>query len=448
VELIILLAALAALAWAILRSPAASFVQVYVPVLLLAPMTYQLKLRQLPELTFDRAAVLGVTVMALLVEPLQWKVTVLDPLILLFVAGTVTSEFLNNGWTPAQSLLFYMICTVVLPYILAKHFLADRARAASFGRVLVLTLAAVALVSVVEFRLGINIFRHGWGLLFPGQADPFIFVQYRWGYGRVAGPFEHAIFCGMAMGTGLVLQIWLRDVEAWKSTIFRNITWILTGALAAGLLMTISRGPWLATAIGLAIASIPRIMSDWKRGLQWMLLLTLLGALVYAAGLARYTDPGQPQSALAEDQISVAYRAELYDHYRPLLEAKPWVGYGTITWPKAHGMRSVDNAYLQLALSYGLAGLAPFVVLLLLGGCRLLAAALAGRPLLWALLGVEALFVVNMFSVFLGNQLWPLLFVVFGWSEAAILAARASAVAAARVAVRASPTPRAPVPVT
>jgi hypothetical protein len=119
-------------------------------------MTYQLKLRQLPELTFDRAAVLGVAAVALLVEPLRWKPTILDPLILLFVAGTVTSEFLNNGWTPAQSLLFYMVCTVVLPYVLAKHFLSDQPRALSFGRVLVLVLAGIAVISVVEFRLGIN----------------------------------------------------------------------------------------------------------------------------------------------------------------------------------------------------------------------------------------------------------------------------------------------------
>jgi O-antigen ligase len=225
---------------------------------------------------------------------------------------------------------------------------------------------------------------------------------------------------------------------------FRDRTWILAGALAAGLLMTISRGPWLAAAIGLALATVPRMMSDWKRGLQWVLLLVLVGGLAWA-GLTRYSDPHQPLSALAEDQISVAYRAELYDHYRPFLEARPWVGYGTITWPRVYGMRSVDNAYLQLALSYGLAGLVPFVLMLLLVGGRLLVAALAGKPLLWALLGVEALFVVNMLSVFLGNQLWPLLFVVLGWSEGAIQPAVS---VPAKVRIAADSTPRVPVPVT
>jgi hypothetical protein len=83
-------------------------------------------------------------------------------------------------------------------------------------------------------------------------------------------------------------------------------------------------------------------------------------------------------------------------------------------------------------------------MLLLVGG-RLLVAALAGKPLLWALLGVEALFVVNMLSVFLGNQLWPLLFVVLGWSEGAIQAAVS---VPAKVRIAADSTPRVPVPVT
>jgi hypothetical protein len=423
VETIILIAALAAIGWSALRGPAAGFAQVYLPALLLAPTSYALKLNQLPELTFDRAAALGVALVALITQPLTWRLTVLDFALACFVAGSVASEYLNTGYTPAQSLLFSMICTVILPYALAKRFLGDPQRAGPFARVMLLLLAVIAVISVLEFRLGLNIFRNGWGLLFPGQADKYIFVQYRWGYGRIAGPFEHAIFCGMAMGIGTIVQSWMSSTGNWRDHLWVRRSWWITLILLCGLLMTMSRGPWLAAAIGLALASVPRMLRDWRLTLRWIAMLGVLTVVVYVIGF-RYSSE-KPLATAAEDHLSVSYRANLYAQYKPIIEARMLWGYGTITWPKAHGMRSVDNEYLQMALSYGMAGLVPFALLLALSAIRLLRLGItqgSADPTPWMLLGVVACFAVNLLSVFLGNQLWPLLFLLLGWGEAVLCA--------------------------
>lgn len=422
-ETIILIAALAAIGWAALRGPAAAFTHVYLPALLLAPTSYALKLNQLPELTFDRAAALGVALVALITQPLTWRLSVLDFVLACFVTGSVASEYLNNGYTPAQSLLFFMICTVILPYTLAKRFLGDPQRAGQFARALLLLLALIAVISVVEFRLGVNIFRHGWGMLFPGQADKYIFVQYRWGYGRIAGPFEHAIFCGMAMGVGTIVQSWMSSTGNWRDHPWVRRSWWITLILLCGLLMTMSRGPWFSAAIGLTLATVPRMLKDWRLTLRWIAMLGVLTVIVYGIGF-RYSSE-KPLATAAEDHLSVSYRANLYAHYEPIIQARMLWGYGTITWPKAPGMRSVDNEYLQMALSYGMAGLVPFALLLALSAIRLLRLGItqgSADPTPWMLLGVVTCFAVNLLSVFLGNQLWPLLFVLLGWGEAVLCA--------------------------
>lgn len=439
-EFVIVIPALIAFVWAFLRSPGHALTDIYVPVLCLAPLTYQLTIQQLPELTFDRAAILMVTLASVLLGGIGWRFSLVDLGVLLYVGALCASELINNGLAQAQSLLFFLLATAVLPYVLAKRYLGEPDFQFRFARVLVLLLAFIAVVSLFEFRLGLNFFRTVTGAMFPGQADPRIFVQYRLGYGRIAGPFEHAIFCGMAMGIGLILQSWLAASGGWGNRLrfipVRRLRhpWIITAVLCAGLLMTMSRGPVLAAALGLAIAAIPSMRRHPKLILRWGLIV--LVCVIVAYGLAiRFTSVNPNEFARSEHELSVAYRANLFSQYERVLNERPVWGYGTITWPKSPNMRSVDNGYLQMALSYGLAGLIPFVLLLTGLAARLILsirrAAEIDSSSAYAALGILLFYAVNLMAVFLGNQLLPLLFLTFGWGEAMVLAARKPALSPA-----------------
>lgn len=421
-DAIILIPGLLALCWCLAFSPWRAFLDVYVPVLLLAPVAYQFRLQGLPDLTLDKSAILPVLLWWLAGRRQGWRWSSMDALVAAYVAGTMTAEYWNNGGDMVRTLLVHSTCTVVAPYVLAKNYLAGAQAGREFAKRFVWLLAIVSVVSVVEFRLGLNLFRAGYGAFFPGQTDPNVFVQYRWGFGRVAGPFEHAIFAGLILGIGLILHGWLAGSGLWE----RSFRWfglrkahVITAALLLGLAMTLSRGPWVAAMCGLTVTLAG--MSSRKRAVLVLCCLVLLAAAgwwMYASAFR--SAPGKPVWDLAEDSLSIAYRADLVGRYEEIVKARPWLGYGTITWPRVQGMRSIDNAFLQLTLSYGLMGSVPFLLMIVLAAARLVRSLGAGGEaagVRWALLGVLVAYSLNLTSVYLGNQAAPLFFLFIGWIE-------------------------------
>ena len=438
--LIVFIPGLVSIAWCLVYSARRAFLDVYLPVMLLIPMTYTYKIQGLPEFSFARAAILPVAVFFILQRGKAWRFGWMDLVVCLYVCGITIAEHVNNGWQPAQNVLFGAVCENLLPYALAKGFFSQQEGfARQFARRMIVILFAVAMISVVEFRLGFNVFRFIWARFFP-NAEPNIFVQYRWGFARIAGSFEHAIFAGLIFGIALLLHLWLESSGAWEAG-FRYLPkgyvskpLVLKAGLVLGLAMTISRGPWLALFCGLLAVQIAR------RGRMGMRFLAVTGALAIGFG-ALYIAANhskQDENDSREDRRSMAYRANLFERYEPALMKHLVEGYGTITWPKADDMPSVDNAYLHQALCYGLLGLCPLALMLLLACGRLIFtedrddAERHAHTLRFALMGVLVCFVLNFSTVYMGNQSVPLLFFFTGAIEGHLLKPRlASRVVAA-----------------
>jgi len=449
-ELIILLPAVAC--WVELaRGPIRrALLNVYLPALFLLPQYYFVRFPHLPPLTFAEAAVLPLGAALWVKEIRRWRWEWMDLWVVLFAASAGWSEGLSTvladgTWRNAFStegpplathlgngglMFFQCLCAMVLPYMLGKLLIEQHgadghpARKRLVRRMAVL-LAVVAGVSVVDFLTGRSLWQRVGHRLFPDQLVDWP-VQMRWGFGRIAGPYAHAILAGMMFLAGLIYTLWLRRfAPRWGTRrIFGGLALTLRGlvlwAIVAGLLMTQSRGPWVGVGLALILALLMRKFSLGKAALIFAMVLVVLSAAAYIYG-KQYTATDL-NHARSEAQRNAVYRRMLIQAYMPLIRQRPVFGWGITTLPVMNGQKSVDNQYLLIAAAQGLTGLALFLAILAGSGVRLFR--LAQRPLaeedralVFAHLTVLLGLMTSLTTVYLGEQAVPLLFLIVGWIQ-------------------------------
>jgi len=447
-DLIILLPALAC--WvALARWPIRKvLLNVYLPAALLLPQYYTIRFPHLPPLTFADAAVLPLGAALAVKEIRNWRFAWMDVWVLLFALSFGLSEGLstvlaNGTWRQLFSTdgaplntnignggeeLFACICTIVLPYMLGKLLIEQQADDGQAARKRVVRriaqlLAVVAGISVFDFVRRRSLWQIAGRHLFPDQAVEWP-VQVRWGFGRIAGPYAHAIIAGMIFLTGLIYCLWLwRFAPYWgRRRIIAGVPMtmrgLIPGAIVAGLLMTQSRGPWVGVGLALVLAVLMRVFPLGRAALIFVVFLGLFTAGAYYYG-KRYTDVDLDH-ARTEAQRDVVYRRLLVRTYMPLVRARKAFGWGYTTLPIQNGQKSIDNQYLLVAVAQGLTGLGLF--LLILGGTAVRLFRLALRPLgvedralVFAHITVLLGLVTALTTVYLGEQAVLLFFLIVGW---------------------------------
>ncbi len=334
---IILIPALAC--WAVLAMGSArkALLWVYLPALLLLPQYYVLRLPHLPPIGFADAAILPLGIALVFKGARHWRWAWMDLWVLLFavcagLSEALSAELANGDWTQLLSpnlavsqrlstniadggLMFVAgVLTIVLPYMAGKLLIEqeDRAMRKQFVARMVQLLAVVAGLSIYDFLTG----RSLWQKL----ATPFLGAnqtevwepQMRWGFGRIAGPYGHAILAGMIFLIGLVYCLWLRSADRnWGSRrLIHGLPFTLRGlaltAIVAGLLMTQSRGPWIGVALALIFALLTRYLPVAKA----VIVFTAF-CVVFAAGALyftrQYTEKAISQAS-TEEQRNAIYR--------------------------------------------------------------------------------------------------------------------------------------------
>jgi O-antigen ligase len=327
-------------------------------------------------------------------------------------------------------MLFAELTSVVVPYMLGKLLIEqggvddEPARIPLIRRIVVL-LAIVSGISVIDFFSGKSSWQTVFIKLFDGAASNWP-QQMRWGFGRIAGPFGHAILAGTILLMGLIYCIWLRSYAPdWGTRrvigglplTFRGLVmWALVG----GLVMTQSRGPWVGAGLALMLALLMQRFSTWKAAILFGLFAAVFSGAAYIYG-RQYTDVQRSQ-AVDDEQRNAIYRRELLDSYEPIVKERKAFGWGITTYPSMNGQTSIDNEYLMLAVTQGLVGLGLFVAIGAGSMLRLLK--LATRPMamkdralivahMAALVGV----MTTITTVFLGEQAIILFFLVVGWGQ-------------------------------
>jgi hypothetical protein len=446
-ELIILLPAVAC--WvALARGPIRrALLNVYLPVVLLLPQYYSIRFPHLPPLTFADAAVLPLGAALWVKEIRRWRFEWMDVFVLLLVVSAALSEGLSAAladgtWKQLLAVnnrpvegnlangglqLFQGLCTMVLPYMLGKLLIEQGAeghpaRKRVVRRIAVL-LAVVAGIGVFDFLSGKSIWQRVGRHLFPDQLVGWP-VQTRWGFGRAAGPYAHAILAGMIFMMGLIYFLWLRKfAPTWGTRkIFHGLPLTLRGlvlwAIVGGLLMTQSRGPWIGVGLALVFALLVRKLPLGRATLAFVLFLAAFSTVAYYYG-KRYTDV-DINHARSEEQRNAVYRRELLQTFIPIIKERAAFGWGITTLPTLNGQRSIDNEYLLLAATQGFVGLGLFLAIMLGSTVRLYGLArqnlgAEGRALVFAHLTVLMGMMTALTTVYLGEQALLLLFLLVGW---------------------------------
>ncbi|CAB3746236.1 MULTISPECIES: O-antigen ligase family protein [Burkholderia] len=454
--LIVFTALIAAFVVAVRRTPGAALVGVYLPVLLLIPSTFHATVSTTPN--FNQLAIVAIACVALPRSLRNWRPSVADLAIAALVAAVACSEYQNAGYKEAQNLTFVMLTSAALPYFVARRVIPGERLHVAVARRIVGLLACVTIVNVWEFRFGVNLFHAIPGLFFPGQGLGWV-TTFRYGVARTAGPFSHAILAGVGLVIGFRLQRWLELGGHWEPRFRRwpglriGKARLITLILAAGVLMTLARGPWLGAAAGALLAAIGRAKQP-KQVLAWVGMLLVAGGAAVWIGLNAYLDV-KPGQAMTLSQESAMYRKELFDRYLSIAMDHAALGWGRNTWPKVPGMPSIDNYYLLLSLMHGLVGTGLLAFVIVWMSARLLRFGLADvsraahgagagarvppNSLAFTFLGILIAVAISLGTVYLGEAAMPLFFFIVGWAEGYLQAPDTVAVRPSQPA--AGPTP-------
>lgn len=440
----------AAMAWGSMRK---AVLNVYIPCLLLLPDYYIIRLPHLPAITFADAAILPIGFALLLTEIRRWRFAWIDLWVFLYAFSVVPSqglstELANGNWVDffTADLTFYRTLSMhladsgmmffarlveqVLPYMVGK-LLIERAEgeALPIRRALVarisIALAVVGYISIGDFLRGGSTWQKIGGRIFPGQFVDWP-SQMRWGFGRIAGPYGHAILAGMIFLVGMVLCLWLRHADpAWgRSRIVASLPVngrnLAIFGIVLGLIMTQSRGPWLGMMLALGFALLTRVLSTGKAVAVFLVLVTCASLVLYRVG-NKYTSVEMEQAG-SDEQRTAVYRRELIVHYAPIVAERKIFGWGITTYPVVPGQRSIDNQYLLLAVTQGFFGLGMFLLIAAGNSLRLLV--LINQPLAdedrlfaFALLAILIGLLTTLSTVFLGEQVVSVYFLLTGWIQ-------------------------------
>jgi hypothetical protein len=408
------------------HSPAAAFLDVYLPVLLILPEYYRFIAPGLPDPGFGHAAILPIAA-AYMLRGGRWQWSFTDVLVFGFCFSVAWSEYLNAGYKEAQNLIFDVLCWMLLPYVLAKGLIEPEGMRRIFARRFVFLLFCISVISVYEFRFGTTPFRQLLDPFFPGQGEEWV-TTFRYGFARIAGPYGHAILAGMILIVGYRVQRWLEWSEAWEPS-FRGLSLplskarIMTLGLLAGVIMTLVRGPWLAGIIAGAVAFVGKTKNP-KSALRLGIIAAILTGVPAGIAFNSYVSVGRA-GAKTVSQETAAYRKELIDKYVDIAVQRSVWGWGRNTWPKVAGMPSIDNNYLLLALMHGVIALGSFTLLLVYLPVRLLLRGVRegrqqppGSSLAFTLASIYFVIGISAATVYMSNQVYAVVFIISGWADA------------------------------
>jgi hypothetical protein len=421
---IIAVPGLLALIVCIRRGPEHAFLDIFLPVLLLLPQQYFWPTSG--QLSFADTCILPIAAFLLFRPKQRQKWGVIDLMVVGYVAITAVAEGMNNGYKlGTQNLALQELFSILLPYFVAKHMFRNPQFALNAGKRIVVSLVIVAVLSVYEFRMGMDLFTRFFDRIFSGIPLPGVI---RGGFMRTAGPYGHPITLGIMMVFGFRLLRWLKWKGIWNdrlqhlqiSKIRFCEVWIAVGSI-----MSLSVSPLLSAACGAALVSVCRAQNRKRAFVLLVISIGLASQTLYPAFKAYVSvDPAVARLSGDQWQEDAAYRNKLIPLYLPVVEERPSWGWGRGGVPRLEGMWSIDNDYLATALTSGVYALGLKVALYLLLPILL---GIVSFPLsrrdpralaAFTLIGIYALNAVMSCTASAGGVPWRLFFIFAGWSAA------------------------------
>jgi len=415
------------------QSLESAMLDVFLPVLLLVPAIYFLRIPHVTPVSCCDVVLLPLGTAALVYRSHSWRFQRADLWVVGFaVAGFITDCINMDLKTAVYDLVDPGFLGGVFAYVIGKLLIEQTGNREQFAKRLTVLLAAVGLISVSEFIFKYDLFvvvTHR----FFGQAN-YWGDQYRYGFDRVKGPFLGPEEAGIVFLMGFFLALWLwflsrnrQNQDERQYLGLRRSTLCCVGILL-GLVMTISRGPELGVALGYLIARVGLVK---KRGLALIVALILISSgLVIAHQRTVELQATSDDASLDETQASAAYRTRLYEVYEPFAEEGGMFGWSAAKYqktsaskyPKTAAFFSIDNEYLFLWVTQGRIGLTFFLLIAAEGAIGLIRAILRSQQAIdtcfyYCMGGMLAGLLVVLITVYLTAQGYMLFFVFSGWIQ-------------------------------
>jgi O-antigen ligase len=279
-----------------------------------------------------------------------------DWLVVTYVLLLIVLQFRQSDVTNVMRVAVVQSLDILVPYFAFSRAVTSISdfRRALLGLVVgVIPLSLVALTEVVKGW-------HLYGGIATDWGSPFEYIR-REGLLRASGSAGGGITLGYVLmaALGCALGFWHRSNPSRK---FVGITLIF---LSAGLIVSLSRGPWVGALVMIVVflAIGPQAMTNLGK-------LVVVGVTVTPLLLTPIGDKviNMLPFVGGVDVQNVDYRERLFESAMTVIERNPWIGSSDYyQQPEMQAMRQGEgiidtvNTYLQIALDSGLIGLGLFL---------------------------------------------------------------------------------------
>ncbi len=187
---------------------------------------------------------------------------------------------------------------------------------------------------------------------------------------RIPGPFSHYMtFSGVLLLGFCLLLGRIAGGSSWR----RPGYWLALGAIGTTLILTLTRGAWVAAGVSLAIV----LMLRARRWVPvYLAALLVFGVLVFSFGpetwKQRISSIADPRNESNYDRLSMLQAGLFMISERPLFGLGPrmvehrYPIYRHPTAPRFH-VKHLHNSFLQIAAERGLLSLAAYLWLMVAG---------------------------------------------------------------------------------
>jgi len=407
-----------------------AFLLVWIPFFLLLPTNFFVNIPGLPDPNFMQTAILPILVVLLRDRFAEMKFGRMEMLLLMYFTLRVSMDFISRGYADAQNYAFYMLTSLIGPYLLGRYVINRREMDIATAKMFVMIFIIFFPLFIYELKFWVTPVFKLLSPFFPGAGSG---LSLRYGVARTAGTFSHPILACVMIIIVYRLHRWLswagewdKPQGGWLGWLDEKTRWMrlplkykISIILILMAIMTISRGPWIGGFAG-AILTLAGNFKNRKRWLWIALILLGLGGGGGKMALDSYITP-EVGEAISGEALTMLYRKELIDRYKDYMYEKMWTGWGLTTRPKIPGMESVDNAYLGMALQHGVLAPALLIIMFLYAVASQikfgLRAPLGEPPIGYTFAGIYLAAFFSFATVYMGAQTEPMLFLLLGWGE-------------------------------
>jgi len=280
-----------------------------------------------------------------------------DVLVLGYYLVTFLSLLLTSPLDDSVIAMGRRVLAGAVPYLVGRYLGTRPDLLKPFFKLLVTIMAALGIAVIAESFMRVNIHSILWGVPYDPHPDK------RLGLTRAHGWTSHAIMLGLSYAVFVPVMI-IVAVERLKG--FGRFAWLKVALLCVGVFCSLSTGAWLPVVI--AVALIVWDYGSLLKPAQRWLAVGLGGPMMY---FILEIASGRPLLRILMMELHLTsplawyYRWKLYERVFEVMPGQWLFGWGLITPPQfANTVQwSIDNNFLMVLMSYGLVGLAVWILI-------------------------------------------------------------------------------------